>query len=161
LNVEVGKRMKITAQEEYGLRCLLQLARVPQGQVVRVRDIAKLEGLSNAYVEKLLRLLSQASLTQSVRGSAGGYTLAKPAADITLGAIVRALGVMPATDIICQSYTGNEDECVHLKDCGIRSVWAGLTAYIQSFLDATTLVTLLDPENSVAERLAQRTRFVV
>lgn len=148
--------MKITAQEEYGLRCLLQLARSTQGQIVRVKDIAAKEGLSSAYVEKLLRLLAKAGLVHSVRGIRGGYVLNRPATAMTLGEVVRALGTIESTDHICQSFTGQELSCVHFKDCGIRSVWSGLTTYIQTFLDQTTLASLLEKEYVVAERLAQR-----
>ncbi len=150
--------MKITAQEEYGLRCLLQLARVPRQQLMNVKDIAGKEGISKAYAEKLLRILSKAGLVHSVRGLKGGYTLNRPATAITLGEVVRAMGTMESTNHICQSFTGNEDTCVHFDDCGIRSVWSGLTTYIQSFLDQTTLESLLQPEYIVAERL--RTRIV-
>ena len=121
--------MKITSQEEYGLRCLLQLARVPQGQVMSVRDIAVKEGLSGAYVEKLLRILSRAGLVHSVRGLKGGYVLNRPASSTTLGEVVRALGTVQTTNHICQQFTGNQDVCVHFSDCGIRSAWSGLTAW--------------------------------
>lgn len=147
--------MKVTAQEEYGLRCLLQLARGAQGEVVSVKEIASREGLSNAYVEKLLRLLSRAGLVHSVRGMRGGYLLNRPASQITLGEVVRALGTIETTDHICTTFTGLESSCVHFSDCGIRSVWAGLTTYIQRFLDETTLDTLLANEYAVAERLAK------
>jgi len=148
--------MKITAQEEYGLRCLLQLARLPQGQVVTVKDIASREGISSAYAEKLLRILSRADLVHSVRGLRGGYVLNRPATQVSLGEVVRALGTVESTDHICRSYTGNEAACVHFSDCGIRSVWSGLTSYIQGFLDQTTLASLLGGEDAVATRLAQR-----
>ena len=148
--------MKITAQEEYGLRCLLQLARTPQGQLVSVKEIAAKEGLSSANVEKLLRLLAKAGLVHSVRGIKGGYLLNRPATSTTLGEVVRAMGTMESTNHICTSYTGQRDACVHFSDCGIRSVWSGLTTYIQSFLDQTTLDSLLDKEYNVAERLARR-----
>ena len=148
--------MKITAQEEYGLRCLLQLARVPQHQVVSVKDIAAKEGLSSAYVEKLLRILSKTGLVHSVRGLRGGYALNRPAASTMLGEVVRALGQVQTTNHICTSFTGNRDACVHFSDCGIRSVWSGLTTYIQNFLDRTTLASLLEPEYTVSERLAKR-----
>ena len=148
--------MKITAQEEYGLRCLLQLARVPQHQVVRVRDIAAKEGLSNAYVEKLLRLLSRSGLVHSIRGVKGGYVLNRPSSAVTLGEVVRALGTVQTTDHICHQFTGLEATCVHFSDCGIRSVWSGLTTYIQNFLDQTALSSLLESEYTVAERLAKR-----
>ena len=148
--------MKVTAQEEYGLRCLLQLARIPQYQVVSVKEIAAKEGLSSANVEKLLRILSRAGLVHSMRGLRGGYALNRPATAITLGEIVRALGTVETTEHICTSFTGNRDACIHFSNCGIRSVWSGLTTYIQSFMDQTTLASLLEPEYTVSERLAQR-----
>ena len=148
--------MKVTAQEEYGLRCLLQLAKTPQGQIVSVKEIAAKEGLSSAYVEKLLRILSRAALVHSVRGTKGGYVLNRAPVDIKLGEVVRALGTVENTDHICQSFTGNEVSCVHISDCGIRSVWSGLTTYIQRFLDQTTLASILDKEFAVSERLAKR-----
>lgn len=148
--------MKITAQEEYGLRCLLQLARAPRDQVVSVKEIAAKEGLSSAYGEKLLRILGRAGLVHSIRGFKGGYRLNRPASAITLGEVVRALGTVQTTDHICHAFTGNQQACVHFSDCGIRSVWSGLTTYIQRFLDQTTLDSLLANEYLVSEQLAQR-----
>jgi Rrf2 family protein len=149
--------MKITAQEEYGLRCLVQLARAAAGQVVSVKEIAAREGLSCAYAEKLLRILSRAGLVHSVRGIKGGYVLNRPAMHITLGEVVRALGTVETTTHICTVFTGNLDACVHVRDCGIRSVWSGLTTYIQQFLDQTTLASLLDNEYTVSAQIAKRT----
>ncbi len=148
--------MKITSQEEYGLRCLLQLAQLPQGQIVSVKDIAVKEGLSHAYVEKLLRLLSRAGLVHSVRGMKGGYVLNRPPGQIALGEVVRALGTIQTTTHICGAFTGNQAACVHFNDCGLRSVWAGLTGYIQQFLDETMLATLVGNEYAVSERLTNR-----
>ena len=150
--------MKITSLEEYGLRCLLQLARAPQHQVVSVKEIAAKEGLSSAYVEKLLRILSRAGLVHSVRGVKGGYVMNRPASSVMLGEVVRALGTVQTTNHICQHFTGNQRVCVHFSDCGLRSIWSGLTTYIQSFLDQTTLDHVLQPEYSVSERLAKRMR---
>lgn len=148
--------MKITSQEEYGLRCLLQLARAPQGQLVTVKEVAEKEGLSNAYVEKLLRMLSKAGLVHSVRGIKGGYLLNRPPAQISLGQVVRALGSLPTASHMCTVFTGNQDACVHMSDCGIRSVWSGLTTLLQDFLDKTTVASLLENEYTVSARLAKR-----
>lgn len=145
--------MKISAQEEYGLRCLLQLARVSRGEVMTVKEISQREGLSSAYAEKLLRVLAKAGLVHSLRGLKGGYMLNRPPHQITLGEIVRALGSMPSTDHICQQFTGTMAACVHFSNCGIRSVWSGLTNYIQHFLDDTTLASLLGDEDTVSERI--------
>ena len=148
--------MKITAQEEYGLRCLLQLARVPQGHIMSVKDIATKEGLSSAYVEKLLRILARSALVHSLRGLKGGYILNRPPSSVTLGEVIRALGTVQTTDGICHVFTGNENSCVHFQDCGIRSVWSGLTTYIQRFLDQTTLASLLESEYTVSDQLDAR-----
>jgi len=148
--------MKITAQEEYGLRCLLQLARrEPPQQLVSVKEIAEKEGISAAYAEKLLRLLGKGGLVHSMRGIKGGYRLNRSPEQITLGEVIRALGRVETTDYICNAFTGAKDECVHFSDCGIRSVWSGLTNYIQRFLDDATLADALGTEYAVSVRLAK------
>ena len=152
--------MKITAQEEYGLRCLLQLAKAPQGQIMSVKEIAAKEGLSHAYVEKLLRVLGRAGLVHSVRGIKGGYVLNRPAAQVTLGEVVRALGSVQTTEHICHQFTGSKNTCVHFSNCGIRSVWSGLTNYIQQFMDHTTVEHLLGDEYAVSHRLGDRLQNV-
>ena len=129
---------------------------MPQGEIVSVKEIAGKEGLSSAYAEKLLRILARVGLVHSIRGIKGGYTMNRPATQVTLGEVVRALGMVENTNHICTVFTGNQDACVHFRDCGIRSVWAGLTTYIQRFLDETTLANLLGSEYAVSERLAKR-----
>src|SRR5512145_1270232 len=100
--------MKITAQEEYGLRCLLQLARNHGGsQPVTVREIAAKEGISVAYAEKLLHRLAE-----SVRGVNGGFRLTRGPEAMTVGDAVRALGSFLTHAAICQRYTGEESHCV-------------------------------------------------
>ena len=157
--------MKITAQEEYGLRCLLQLARTGT-KGLTVREIALREGLSAAYVEKLLRLLGKAGIIRSVRGTKGGYLLNRKVEEITLGAVVRALGKVPTTGEICHQFTGNRDSCVHMDDCCIRAAWETLTVAIQSFLDNTRLSDLVGGESKVRHTLAPKmvplqTRFTI
>jgi len=147
--------MKVTAQEEYGLRCLLQLAGAPEEGVVSVKEIAAKEGISGAYAEKLLRLMARSGLVHSIRGVKGGYVLNRPPSQVTLGEVIRALGRQESTNHICNSFTGNSDTCVHFSNCGIRSAWSGLTNYIQGFLDKTTLDSLLGDEYKVANRLAK------
>src|SRR5215469_16076105 len=90
--IEVGgelsrqeRRMKITSQEEYGLRCLMRLARVEDGHSLTIPEIAAAERLSPPYVAKLLSVLRQAGLIASVRGRTGGYHLTRPAAEVSLG----------------------------------------------------------------------------
>jgi Rrf2 family protein len=136
--------VKITAQEEYGLRCILQLASAPPGESFTVAEIARREGLSGAYVEKLLRILGKAGLTQSLRGVKGGYTLARPAEQITLGDVGRALGGIQLAHEICHRYTGKQKICVHEDGCAIRPVWQGVTRYVMEMMDSITISKLMN-----------------
>jgi Rrf2 family iron-sulfur cluster assembly transcriptional regulator len=146
--------MKVTAQEEYGLRCLLRLARQGScGAPVTVRRIASQEGLSAAYTEKLLRLLSRARLAESIRGSRGGYRIRRPPEQVTLGEVIRALGGVPDPNNLCRRYTGNEDHCVHQADCGLRPIWKILGLYMERILDGVPLSALLEPEAVVTAAL--------
>ena len=86
--------MKISSQEEYGLRCLMRLARVGQSESLSIPEIAVGEGLSQPYVGKLLAVLRQAGIIESVRGRTGGYRLAMPPEDITLGVARGAVAVL-------------------------------------------------------------------
>lgn len=159
--------MKITAQEEYGLRCLLQLARGTREGGLTVKEIAKQEGLSPAYVEKLLRLMGRAGLIHSVRGMKGGYLLDRDPKEISLGSVVSAFGKLPTTKDICNRYTGNRQACIHIDDCCIRSAWATLTQAIENFMEQTSLLDLMvESEAKVRQTLGARmmnvqTRFTI
>jgi Rrf2 family protein len=149
--------MRITAQEEYGLRCILQLAMQPAETPLSVKEIANREGLSVAYVEKLLYLLNRAGMAKSVRGSNGGYCLSRPPGQISLGEVVRVLGGFASDVEICNQFTGNLDSCVHIHNCGLRPLWK-VAFYVQSMLDRISLSQLLDDENEVETSLMAKSR---
>ncbi len=150
--------MRITAQEEYGLRCILQLASAPPGKPLTGAEIARREGLSYPYVEKLLGILKRAGLAKSYRGVKGGYTLARPAEQITLGDIGRALGGFQTSQDICQRYTGNLKTCIHDDDCGIRPVWKGITQYVVQVMDSIPISQILGKEKLVEMSLGNTLR---
>jgi len=135
--------MKITAQEEYGLRCILQLASMPLGEPLAGSEIARREGLSYPYVEKLLWTLKKAGLTQSHRGVKGGYVLARSSEQISLGDVQRAFGSLWATKDICSRHTGNLKTCIHHGDCALRPVWEGIEQYIVGVMDGIPISQLL------------------
>jgi Rrf2 family protein len=147
--------MKISAQEEYGLRCLLQLARADtMGESLTLSQIAQLEGISSANAGKLLWILSKAGLVQSTRGIKGGYSLAKPASEIRLNQVIRVMEGEPAKSH-CKSYAGVLDACVHTGDCGIRPVIVGLHQIVDNALADITLSQLLGTEANVDAALHQ------
>jgi Rrf2 family protein len=142
--------MKITAQEEYGLRCLLQLARnASEPSPLTVRTVAEREGLSIAYAEKLLHALGRARLAESVRGVRGGYRMARAPDTVTIGEAMRALGGVLSPTELCERFTGKEDCCVHARDCSLRSVWSALSLIIGKLLDQVPISTLLQREKAV------------
>ena len=151
--------MKITSQEEYGLRCLLHLARGTEGQSLTIPEIAAAEGLSSPYVAKLLAVLRQGGLIDSVRGRAGGYRLARPADRVTLGAVMQVLGE-PLYDepTFCQRHPGTEThgQCVHLGGCTLRTLWGTLELWMRRALDRITLADLARSEGRIEELLRSR-----
>jgi Rrf2 family protein len=83
--------MKISAQEEYGLRCLLQLAFLENGESLTLPQIADREGISTANAGKLLWILNKAGFVQATRGTKGGYSLSRPANEIYLNQVIKVL----------------------------------------------------------------------
>src|SRR5829696_8591180 len=147
--------MKISAQEEYGLRCLLQLARAETlGETLTLSQLGHLEGISTANAGKLMWILSKAGLVQSTRGTKGGYSLAKPASQIHLNQVIRVLEGEPA-ESHCKSYAGVLDACVHTGDCGIRPVIVELHQIVDNALADITLSQLLGTEANVEALLHQ------
>ena len=147
--------MKISAQEEYGLRCLVQLARADaDGESLTLAQISRREGISVANAGKLMWILTKAGLVQSQRGTKGGYHLARPASEIHLNEVIRVLDGKPA-DSHCKSYAGVLDACVHTGDCGIRPVILELHQIVADALSGITLSQLLGTEANVDATLHQ------
>jgi Rrf2 family protein len=147
--------MKISAQEEYGLRCLLQLALAEsKGESLTLAQIGRREGISSANAGKLMWILSKAGLVRSQRGTKGGYNLARPASEIRLNQVIRVLEGEPV-DSHCKSYAGVLDACVHTGDCGIRPVIVELNQIVDDALAEITLSQLLGSEANVDAALHQ------
>ncbi len=136
--------MKLSTQEEYGLRCLLQLARHPSGTSLTIPEISQAEGLSSPNVAKLLRILRQGGFVESARGQHGGYALAHPPARIRIDAVLDALGGRLYDPAFCSSYAGNEDNCTHsFAACSVRSLWDRVQQAVDQVLGQITLQDLL------------------
>ncbi|NNE99317.1 MAG: Rrf2 family transcriptional regulator [Pyrinomonadaceae bacterium] len=143
--------MKISAQEEYGLRCLVQLATLDEGKTLTLPQIAEREGISSANAGKLMWLLSKEGFVKATRGTKGGYSLARPSDEISLSEVIKVLDA-DEIDGHCDSYSGVKDSCVHTGDCGIRPVIVGLHEIVQNALSNITLAQLVGSEKKVDER---------
>ncbi len=154
--------MKFTAQEEYGLRCLLNLARAFGQQDAGIRPglgagfmtvgaIGEKEGLSTQYAGKLFRILAKAELVESIRGCKGGYRLTRPPNEITVGEVLTSLGGKFYEPKICERYVGDRSFCVHTSECSIRSLWGGLQLILDAVLSSTTLEDLVGSERPMIQ----------
>ncbi|MBI4583154.1 MAG: Rrf2 family transcriptional regulator [Planctomycetes bacterium] len=155
--------MKFTAQAEYGLRCILSLARAELSASSKnamagldkgslsVPEIAEAEGLSVEYAGKLIRLLRDSGLVRSVIGRMGGYRLARRPNEISVAQVMGALEARIYEPQFCERYTGDRKFCVHTSDCALRSLWAGLQQIVDGVLSKVTLRELVGPEQAMAE----------
>ena len=142
--------MKLTSQEEYGLRCLLRVGREGAGaygsRSLTIPEVARAEGISEPNVAKMMRILRRAGFVKSTRGQAGGYSLARPAADIMVGHVLATLGGRLYEPAFCDGHSGLERLCTHMPDCSIRSVWRMVQQAVDQVLGKITLQDLLKTE---------------
>ena len=140
--------MKLTSHEEYGMRCLIRLAQAGPGSRLTIPEISGAEGVSEAYVGKLLRVLRIGGFVTAARG-AGGYSLARPARQIVLKDVMAALGDLLFEDDFCNAHVGERDTCVRSVDCSLRVLWRTLQAALDNVLTRTTLADLLCNEQQM------------
>lgn len=146
--------MKITAQEEYGLRILLRIAKCTAGESMSIQALSSIEGLSTAYVAKLTRILRQAGYINSTPGNIGGYILAKPAQDINVNQVLKSLGGALFSKKFCEIYSGGTNFCTNSLDCSVRSLWQMIQLSVDQLLDKISLADLLGSEEKSEDVLS-------
>ena len=142
--------MKFSAQEEYGIRCLLQIAKLEPVASITIPEISRIEGMSATHVAKLLMILRKSGFIASTRGHLGGYTLARPADQISVGDVLAALGGRLYDDAFCDRHSGLNVTCTHAEACNVRSVWQIVQGAVDSVLDRVTLADLMDGQFSAS-----------
>ena len=144
--------MKITAQEEYGLRILIRIAGCRTQEGMSIPQISETEGLTSHYVAKLTRLLRMAGFINSTPGYKGGYVLARPADAIGIKSVLKALGGVLFDEDFCGSHAGSLKLCTNSVDCSSRSLWKMVQFTVDQLLDKITLHDLVNTENE-SERM--------
>jgi len=132
--------MKLSTRTRYGVRAILELAANQSAEPLRIKTIAHRQDISVKYLEQLMAVLKSAGFVRSIRGSKGGYILAKPANQIKLSDIFNALEG-PVTTVECLE---NENYCARVADCVTRQVWAEVQQAIMNVLQSMTLQDLVD-----------------
>jgi len=138
--------MKITAQEEFGLRVLIRIAGCETADGMSIPQLSKAEGLSSHYVAKLTRTLRMAGFINSTPGYKGGYVLARPSEDIKIKYVLKALGGVLYDKDFCGQHAGSLKLCTNSVDCSARSLWKMIQFTVDQLLDKITLHDMANTE---------------
>jgi len=130
--------LKVTALEEYGLRCMILFSNAPDGRLT-LPEISSKEGLSLPYAGKLVMRLKKAGLVIAVRGRNGGFILSRPDNEIYLKEILSALGNSLYGSHHCDRYSIDDEACRHQGDCKVGTLWGFFNQHIQSVIEKVTL----------------------
>lgn len=140
--------MKLSTKGRYGLRALIDLAQYGEQEAVSIQSISARQQISDSYLEQLVRKLKKAGLVTSVRGAQGGYRLARPAEEISVGDVLRALeGSIEA--VSCQE--GENPSCVGKNLCVARFVWQKVNKSIQETVDSIMISQLVEESRRIQE----------
>ena len=145
--------MKFSSQEEYGLRCLLRIARDGGEKGLTIPEISQSEGITTPNAAKLLRILRLGGFLESARGQTGGYSLSKPAEEILVGDVLNVLGGKLYDKEFCNTFSGQVSICTNSIDCSIRSLWQMIQNSVDDVLKKLTLKDLLTSESSLVTKI--------
>jgi Rrf2 family transcriptional regulator, iron-sulfur cluster assembly transcription factor len=137
--------MKLSKKAEYALRALLAMARAPAGTNFSIHDLATGERIPLKFLEQILLALRNGGLLRSKRGVGGGYQLQKNPAQISLREIVHLMDgpFEPVTCSAAAGKTGQACECGIAGGCGLGLAFARLRGEVDSWLETTTLDSVL------------------
>ena len=120
-----------------------------------IPQLSEAEGLTGTYVAKLTRILRMKGFINSTPGYKGGYVLAKPAKEIVINDVLKALGGPMFNSTFCGSHTGTMKLCTNSVDCSARSLWQMIQYTLDQLLDKVTLHDLVNSENESTKILYQ------
>ena len=141
--------MNISMKSRYAVRALTELARREEtapGKPVRLGDIAHSRDMPLQFLEQVFSALRRAGVVRSRRGAAGGYSLARPAAEISVLEVVAALDGVPSPAECTQGL------CEQVDGCGAASVWIEAQQALEKVLGGTTIGDLLAREDALRGR---------
>lgn len=135
--------MLISTKGRYALRVMADLAERPAEGYVPLKEIAGRQGISEKYLEAIIKLLVKAGLLSGVRGKGGGYRLTRPPEQYTVGEILR-LTEESLAPVACLGTDASP--CARSASCRTLPLWQGLDRVIGEYLDGVTLADLLRQE---------------
>ncbi len=132
--------MKLSTRTRYAVRAIIELAQHGNNTPLQLKIIAQRQDISVKYLEQLMAILRSAGFVRSIRGSKGGYVLARAPNQIKLNEVLHRLEGTVAT-VECVE---NEDYCSRSADCASRYLWVQVEQAIEKVLEAITLQDLVD-----------------
>jgi Rrf2 family protein len=132
------QNMQITKAGEYGVLGLIALARRPVGEVVMIDVLCDEEAIPKSFLGKIFQSLTKAGIVRSARGSGGGFSLARPASEITSLEIIEAI----EGPIALQRCLETDADCEHIGGCALCGLLAEAQDRIKEVFSATTLSDL-------------------
>jgi len=141
----------LTKKAKYGLKAMVHLARLEPAAGASIGEIAEANDLPRKFLEAILVDLRNAGFVRSRKGRGGGYALARGAADIPVGDVIRALDG-PLAPIPCASRTAYTpcDDCADLASCSVRLIMQQVRDAMADILDRTSLAQMRDQANVAA-----------
>ena len=132
--------MKLSTRTRYGIRAILELSENYGNEPIQLRVIARNQGVSVKYLEQLMAILKSAGIVRSVRGSKGGYILAKSPSQIKVSDCFQCL----EGSVITTECVEDESYCERTNDCIARQVWTEVQKAVMEVLESITLQNLVD-----------------
>ena len=134
--------MRVSAKTDYALRAAVELAAAPEGTPVKGERLATSQSIPLRFLENILLQLRHAGIIESRRGADGGYKLARPADQITLADVIRAI------DGPLAGVSGQRPETLDFKGRSepLREVWVAVRASLRSVLEEVTLADVASGE---------------
>lgn len=142
----------LTKKGKYGLKALVDLAQLAPGETAFVTEIATRNNIPKKFLDTILLELRNSGMLRSKKGPNGGYSLSKPASEIMIGQVIRALDG-PLAPIRCASRTAFEacDDCSDPVGCQVRLSMTEVRDAIASILDNMTLEQFVSRKDSDIE----------
>jgi len=139
--------MLITRQTDYAIRCAVLLAQAPS-RLLSAATIAETMDIPRPFVSKILQKLTRARLTRATRGAAGGFSLARDPAAVSLYDVVVAIQGAPTTN----ECAVDARRCSRSRGCTVHPVWVRLRHMVEEQLQQTSLTALTTPPADPATR---------
>ena len=138
--------MKISTKGRYALRLMIDLATNDDGNLIRIKDVAERQNISDKYLEQIISALNKAGFVRSVRGPQGGYSLKKKPEDYTVGMILR-LTEGSLAPVACVEE--DETDCERQGGCVTYLLWRKISDAINGVVDTITLKDLIDWQKNI------------